>query len=102
MIRKGDNVIVTTGREKGKIAKVIAVFPGESRALLEKLNKVKRHQKPTAKLRQGGIIEKEAPIHISNLMLYCPKCSKGVRTGFKLMGDGKKSRFCRKCQEVFA
>ncbi|MBI2083837.1 MAG: 50S ribosomal protein L24 [Deltaproteobacteria bacterium] len=102
MIRKGDNVIVTTGKEKGKIAKVIAIFPRESSALLEKLNKVKRHQKPTAKLRQGGIVEKEAPIHVSKMMLYCSKCSKGVRVGSKVIDGGKKVRFCRKCQEVFA
>lgn len=102
MIRKNDNVIVTTGRERGKIAKVVAIFPEESRALVEKLNRVKRHQKPTAKLRQGGIVEKEAPIHLSNLMLYCSKCSKGVRVGYQMGKDGKKVRYCRKCREVFS
>ncbi|MBI2981498.1 MAG: 50S ribosomal protein L24 [Deltaproteobacteria bacterium] len=109
MIRRHDQVIVMSGKEKGKTAKVTKVFPEEGRALLEKLNLVKRHQKPTAKLRQGGIVEKEAPIALSKLMIYCPKCSKGVRIGYKLVpgpvegGEGgKKVRFCRKCQEVFA
>lgn len=99
MIRKNDTVIVITGKEKGKTGKVIAVLPEAGRALVEKLNRVKRHQRPTQKLRQGGIVEKEAPIHLSNLMLYCPRCTSGVRMGRKVEA-GKKVRFCRECQEI--
>lgn len=101
MIRKNDTVIVTTGRERGKTGKVIAVFPQLGRAVVEKLNRVKRHQRPTQKLRQGGIVEKEAPIQISNLMLYCSKCSKGVRVGHQVTKDGDRVRICRKCGEAF-
>ncbi len=99
-IRKDDNVIVIAGKEKGKTGKVIRVLPDKAMALVEKLNMVKRHQKPTPKYPQGGIIEKEAPIHISNLMIICDKCKKGVRVGRKFLEDGKKVRFCKSCGEV--
>ena len=99
-IRKDDNVIVLTGKEKGKTGRVIRVLPDKAMALVEKLNMVKRHQKPTPKYPQGGIIEKEAPIHISNLMIICDKCKKGVRVGRKFLEDGKKVRFCKSCGEV--
>ena len=102
MIRRNDNVIVTTGKEKGKIGKVLMVLRERERAVVEKLNRVKRHQKPTAKLRQGGIVEKEASLALSNLMLYCSKCSKGVRIRIRVQPDGKKVRVCVKCGEAFA
>ena len=101
-LKKNDQVMVVAGREKGKTGKIIALFPEEGRALVEKLNLVKRHQKPTQKVRQGGIVEKEAPLSVSNLMLYCSKCSKGVRVGFKEDKSGKKIRYCRKCEEKIA
>lgn len=91
--------MVTTGKEKGKTGKVIAVWPPLGKALVEKLNLVKRHQRPTAKLKQGGIIEKEAPIALSNLMAYCSRCSKGVRVGVRFNPDGEKVRICRRCKE---
>ena len=97
MIRKNDTVMVITGREKGKSGKVLFVFPDEGRAIIEKLNVVKRHQKPTAKQKQGGIVEKEAPLRLSNLMVYCAKCAKPVRTGVRVEKDGEKKRVCRKC-----
>ncbi len=99
-IRKDDNVMVTTGREKGKTGRIIRVLPDRAMALVEKLNMVKKHQKPTAKYPQGGVIEKEAPIHVSNLMIICDKCKKGVRVGRKFLEDGKKVRYCKSCGEV--
>ncbi len=98
-IRKNDTVMVITGKFKGKTGKVIAVLAESGRALVEKLNLVKRHQKPTQKLPQGGIVEKEASFHLSNLMVYCAKCKKGVRVGVKVAKDEKKSRVCKKCGE---
>jgi len=102
VIRRNDTVVVISGREKGKTGKVIGIFPELQRVLVEKLNRVKRHQKPTARMKQGGIVEKEAPLHLSKLMLYCSRCGKGVRAGVRLETDGKKIRFCKKCQEAFA
>lgn len=100
MIRKGDMVQVITGRERGKTGKVLALLTDRGRALVEKLNMVKKHQKPTQKMRQGGIVEKEASLHLSNLMLFCVRCKKPVRSGVRLEKDGKKSRVCKKCGEV--
>ncbi len=100
MIRKNDTVMVTTGKFKGKTGKVIAIFQERHRALVEKLNMMKRHQKPTPKMPQGGIVEKEASIHLSNLLVYCLKCTKGVRTAVQVAADGKKRRICRKCGET--
>lgn len=99
MIRKNDMVQVISGKFKGKTGKVSAVLASEGLAWIEKLGMVKRHQKPTQKLPQGGIVEKEAPFRLSNLMIYCAKCGKGVRTGVKAQSDGKKKRICRKCGE---
>lgn len=99
-IRKGDMVMVITGKEKGKTGKVISVDRQESRVLIERINFVKRHQKPTQKYRQGGIIEKEAPLHISNVMYYDEKLAKSTRLGHKTLDDGKKVRFSKKSGEV--
>jgi large subunit ribosomal protein L24 len=96
MIRKNDMVVLIAGKDKGKTGKVLEILHDKNRARVEKLNMVKRHQKPTQKLRQGGIVEKEASIHISNLMIHCSKCGKGVRTGMKMIKD-KKVRVCKKC-----
>lgn len=100
MIRKNDMVQVITGKEKGKTGKVIAILAEEGRALVEKLNRVKKHQRPNPqnpKVGKGGIVEKESPIHLSNLMVYCSKCGKGVRIGIKFDEKGKKIRVCKKC-----
>lgn len=99
MIRKNDTVTVMTGRDKGKMGKVLQVYPDLGRALVEKLNMVKKHKKPDQKTRQGGIVDKEAPIDLSNLMIYCGKCKKSVRTGAKFEKEGKKIRVCKKCGE---
>ncbi len=98
-IKKNDLVTVITGKEKGKSGKVLKVLTKTSRVLVEKLNRVKRHQKPTQTNPQGGITEKELGIHISNVMLVCQKCNKPVKVSFKEI-SGKKTRVCRKCGET--
>ena len=94
-IKKGDKVVVLTGRDKGKRGAVLAVFPGEDRALVQGVNVVRRHQKQTA-AQEGGIISKEAPIHISNLALEDPKDGKPTRIGFKVRADGTKVRVAKR------
>lgn len=98
-IKKNDTVVVTSGREKGKRGRVIAVYPSENRLLIEKLNIIKRHTRPNQQLRQGGIVEKEAPISAANVRLVCPKCDKPTRVARRIDGDSR-SRVCRSCNEV--
>lgn len=98
-IRKGDRVIVTTGRDKGKKGEVLKVFPKDDRALVSNINVVKRHQRQT-QTQQGGIVNKEAPIQLSNIALIDPKSGGPTRVGFKIMGDGRKVRFAKKSGEV--
>lgn len=99
-IRKNDIVYVIAGKEKGKTGKVINVVQGKNRVIVEKLHIVKRHTKPTQQQQQGGIIEKEGSVHISNVMLQCVKCNKPTRIGFIYLEDGQKARICKKCKEV--
>ena len=99
-IRRDDQIMVIAGKEKGKTGKVARVVTEKAAVIVEKLNIVKRHQKPTAKYKHGGIIEKEAPIAISNVMLLCEKCKGPVRAGKKTLDDGKRVRVCKKCGEV--
>lgn len=99
-IKKNDTVIVITGKEKGKRGRVISVDLSKDRVLIEGVNIIKRHMKPSKKYSQGGIIEKEAPLHISNVMLLCPKCGKPTRISNTILADGKKMRTCTKCKEV--
>jgi large subunit ribosomal protein L24 len=98
-IKKGDHVIVIAGRDKGKHGEVVEMLPKESRALVRGVNVVRKHQKQTA-AQEGGIISKEAPIHISNLALEDPKDGKPTRIGFKFLDDGKKVRFAKRSGEV--
>jgi len=99
-IKKGDRVVVTTGRDKGRQGTVIRVLEGD-RVLVENVNIVKKHQKPNPQLNQpGGIVQKEAPIHASNLMLFNPATKKGDRVGFKTLTDGRKVRVFRSNGEV--
>lgn len=98
-IRKGDNVIVTTGRDKGKKGSVIKVFPEENRALVQGVNVVKRHQRQT-QTQQAGIVSKEAPINLSNIAHVDPKSGKATRIGSKTLNDGRKVRFAKKSGEV--
>lgn len=99
-IKKNDKVMVISGKDKGKIGTVLEVITKKDRAKVEKLNIVKRHTRPGGKAAQGGIVEKEAPIHISNLMLICGKCAEATRMGIKILEDGSKVRFCKKCGEI--
>jgi large subunit ribosomal protein L24 len=98
-IKKGDRVIVTTGRDKGKKGEVLKVFPSESRALVSGVNIVKRHQRQT-QTQQGGIVQKESTIHLSNLAHVDPKSGDASRVGFKFLKDGRKVRFAKKSGEV--
>jgi large subunit ribosomal protein L24 len=98
-IRKGDRVVVTTGRDKGKKGEVIKVFPKEDRALVSGVNMVKRHQRQTQRL-QGGIVSKESPVRLSNIAHVDPKSGGPTRVGFKILGDGRKVRFAKKSGEV--
>jgi large subunit ribosomal protein L24 len=98
-IKKGDHVIVIAGRDKGKHGEVVSMLPKEQRAVVRGVNVVRRHQKQTAS-QEGGIISKEAPIHISNLAIEDPKDGKPSRVGFKLLEDGKKVRFAKRSGEV--
>ena len=98
-LKKDDIVQVVTGREKGKKGKILALFADEGKVLVEKLNMLKRHTKADANNKQGGIIEKEGKIHISNVLLVCDKCGKGVRTKRKKLEDGKRVRICTRCAE---
>ncbi len=93
-IKKGDKVVILTGRDKGRDGEVLQVMPKESRALVRGLNLVKRHQAQTAR-QEGGIISKEAPIHLSNLAVADPKTGKATRVGFKVLEDGRKVRFAK-------
>lgn len=99
-IKKEDIAVVLTGKEKGKKGRVLFVHRGKDRIIIEKVNIIKKHIKPSRKHAQGGIIEKEASLHISNVMLVCPKCGSPTRIGHVLMTDGKKTRACKKCKEV--
>jgi large subunit ribosomal protein L24 len=98
-IKKGDHVVVLTGRDKGKQGEVIAVRPKENRALVRGVNMVRRHQRQTAN-QEGGIVSKEAPIQISNLALEDPKDGKPTRVGFKLLDDGRKVRYAKRSGEL--
>jgi large subunit ribosomal protein L24 len=99
-IKKEDTVQVMTGSEKGKKGRVLAVLPAKQKVLIERIRMIKRHMKPSKQYQQGGIIEKEAPMHISNVMIVCPKCEKPTRIGALLLENGKKVRVCKKCKEV--
>ncbi|MDD4169171.1 MAG: 50S ribosomal protein L24 [Desulfotomaculaceae bacterium] len=99
-VRSGDTAMVISGKSVGKKGKVIAVLPDENRVVIEGVNIAKRHTKPTRQLPQGGILEKEAPVHSSNVMLFCNKCNSPTRIGKKVLANGKKERVCKKCGEI--
>ncbi len=99
-LKKNDKVMVIAGKDKGKVGKVLRTFPEKNRLIVEKVNYIKRHTRPGGKASKGGIIEKEAPLHASNVMLICGKCTDPVRVGFQRQADGKKVRVCKKCGEI--
>jgi large subunit ribosomal protein L24 len=98
-IKKDDKVKILAGKDRGKIGKVLRTDKKKSRILVENINKVKRHQRPSAQNRQGGIVEKEASIDLSNVMLICGKCMAPGRIKMQVLEDGQKMRVCGKCQE---
>ena len=100
-IRKNDNVLVTAGKDRGKRGRVLRVLPDKNRLVVEGVNFVKRHTKPNPSQNvKGGIMEREAPLHASNVQLVCPECGKMTRIGRRLLNDGRKVRVCRKCEGV--
>ena len=101
-VKKNDNVMVIAGKEKGKTGKIIKVLPKANRAIVERINLVKRHVRPRSAQQPGGIVEKEAAIHLSNIMVMCDPCNAPVRLGTKQLGDGTKVRVCRRCGENLA
>ena len=99
-LKKGDTVKVLTGSNTGRIAKILKMFPKDSRAVVQGVNIVKRHQRATQTSPQGGIEEKEAPVHVSNLALVCPKCNITTRVAYIRIEGGGLTRVCRKCHEM--
>ena len=99
-IKKNDTVLVMSGDSKGKRGRVLSVDSMKNRIVIESINIVKRHMKPSKKYQQGGIIEREAPVNLSNVMLLCTKCNKPTRVGNTMLENGKKIRSCKKCGEV--
>jgi large subunit ribosomal protein L24 len=100
-IRKNDNVLVTTGKDRGKRGRVVRVVPDKNRLIVEGVNIIKRHTKANPQRNiKGGLVEREAPLHASNVQLVCPECGKPTRIGKKILGDGRKVRVCRKCEGV--
>jgi large subunit ribosomal protein L24 len=98
-VKKDDMVKVIAGKEKSKTGKVLRVFPAKGRVVVEGLNIIKRHTRPTQLSPEGGIVEKEAAINISNLMLICSSCNEASRTGIRTLEDGSRVRYCKKCNE---
>jgi large subunit ribosomal protein L24 len=99
-IRKNDSVMVIAGKERGKTGKVLRVLLDKDAVIVERTNMVKRHTKPRGPQQPGGIVEKEARMHASNIMIMCDKCNAPVRIGHKILADGEKIRICRRCQEA--
>jgi large subunit ribosomal protein L24 len=99
-VRKGDEVQVIAGKDKGKKGRVLAAFPKKERVIVEGVNIIKKHQRPNPAHPQGGIIEKEAPIHVSNVMLLDPKTGEPTRIGYKILEDGTKVRYAKKSGEI--
>jgi large subunit ribosomal protein L24 len=100
-IRRNDNVVVITGKDRGKRGRVLKVVPSTNRLIVEGVNFIKRHTKPNPQRQiKGGVVEREAGLHASNVQLVCPECGKPTRLGRKILGDGRKVRICRKCEGV--
>ncbi len=99
-IRMNDSVLVITGKDRGKKGKVRFAYPKDERVLVEGINFIKRHTRARGRVRQAGIVEREAPINVSNVMLMCSRCDHPTRVGFRFLEDGRKVRICRSCHEV--
>lgn len=101
-VAKNDTVLVISGNDKGKMGRVLRVFPARQRLLIEGVNFIKRHSRPSQTNPKGGIVEKESPIHISNIMVICPKCNVPTKVGMKTLEDGRRARLCKQCRELLA
>ena len=100
-VRKNDNVVIITGKDRGKRGRVLKVLPAKNRLVVEGVNIIKRHTKPNPQKQiKGGVVEREAALHASNVQIVCPECAKPTRVGKKVLGDGRKVRVCRKCEGV--
>ena len=99
-LKKDDQVEVITGKDKGRVGKVLRVLKGKNKVIVERINMIKRHTKPNEMNQQGQIVEKEAPIHVSNIQIICSECTKTGRIGRKILEDGTKVRFCKHCGET--
>ena len=100
-LRKDDKVMIIAGKDKGKIGKILRIYPKTDRVLVERVNMVKRHTKGNPYMQQpGGIVEKEAPVAVSNVQLMCTACTRPARIGYRVTEDGRKVRFCKKCNEI--
>jgi large subunit ribosomal protein L24 len=100
-VKKNDNVVVLSGRDRGKRGRVLRVVPGKNRVVVEGVNFIKKHTKPNPQRNiQGGIVEREAALHASNVQIVCPECGRPTRVGRKVLDDGSRVRVCRKCQGV--
>ena len=100
-ISKGDKVKILSGADKDKTGKVLQVLPRSGKIIVEGVNVIKKHMRPTRDNPQGGIIDKEAPIYSGKAILICPRCNKPARTGHKFLADGQKARYCKNCGEVY-
>ena len=100
-VRKEDTVLVTKGKDRGRSGAVRLVIPKDNRVIVTGINVVKRHMRPRGPQRPGGIIEREAPIALANVRPLCPSCNKPVRVGFRVLADGRKVRYCKKCDANF-
>ena len=100
-VKKNDTVVVLAGKDRGRKARVLRVYPSKGRAIVEGVNFIRKHTRPNPQRNiQGGIIEREAALHASNVQLVCPECNQVTRIGHKILGDGRKVRICRKCEGV--
>ncbi|MBU0605300.1 MAG: 50S ribosomal protein L24 [Candidatus Omnitrophica bacterium] len=99
-IKKNDVVYVLAGRDKGKTGKVFRMMPSKDKALVEGINYVKKHMRKTKADQQGGIVQMESAIHVSNIALFCKTCNKPSHVGINILADGTRSRFCKRCKEV--
>lgn len=99
-VAKDDTILVISGDDRGKMGKVLRVFPRKQRLLVEGVNFIKRHTRPSQTNPKGGIVEKEAPINISNVMVVCPKCNVPTKVGTKTLEDGRRTRLCKQCGEI--
>ena len=99
-VKKEDMVVVTKGEYRGKTGKVLKVFHKQGTLIVEGVNFVKRHTKPTQTRQQGGILEKEAAVNASNVMIYCANCARGVKVGLRVLPDGSRARYCKRCGEL--